>query len=100
MESVTKGIKGMVYTPNDGRRMFNKKPLTGGDTVYGQEQDHSVEWLHLRDQTPPEPKPVAAMPAAIPMAAQPEPATKAEDFTLAVMKQFAEVDWSELSHVA
>ncbi len=103
MDSVTKGIKGMVYTPNEGRKSFNLKPLVGGDTAFGQEQDHSIEWLHLRDQIPPVAKPVATIPAAMP---QPEPAAKSEDFTLAddfalvVLKQLADVDWAELSHVA
>jgi len=55
MTAATTGVKGMIYTPNEARKMFNRKPLKGGDTVYGQEQDHSVEWLQLRDQQgPPE----------------------------------------------
>ncbi len=60
MTSVTAGIKGMVYTPNEGRAKFNQKPLDGGDTVFGQEQDHSIEWLRLRDQMAPVAPPVAA----------------------------------------
>jgi phage portal protein BeeE len=98
MDSVTKGIKGMVYTPNEGRQAFNLKPLVGGDTAFGQEQDHSIEWLHLRDQIPPVAKPVAPVPAvAVPA---PDPAAKHEDFALVVLKQLADVDWTELSHVA
>lgn len=56
MKTVTDGIKGMVYTPNEGRKRFNLKPLKGGDTVYGQDQDHSIAWLADRDaQGPPPP---------------------------------------------
>jgi HK97 family phage portal protein len=63
MKIVTDGIKGMVYTPNDGRKKFNLKPLKGGDTVYGQEQDHAISWLAERDaQGPPPPVMRAAAP--------------------------------------
>lgn len=49
MKTVTEGIRGGVYTPNDGRKKFNLKPITGGDTVYLQEQDHALEALAKRD---------------------------------------------------
>lgn len=52
MKTVTDGVKGGIYTPNEGRRMFNKKPLKGGDTVYLQEQDHALEALAARDAGP------------------------------------------------
>jgi HK97 family phage portal protein len=93
MESVTKGIKGMVFTPNEGRAMFNKPPLDGGNTVYGQDQDHSIQWLNLRDQMPIEPKPVAPpSPPVEPMV----PAKSFDDqqaFELALMRKTLETDW-------
>ena len=55
MNVVTAGIKGMVFTPNNGRRRFNLPAVEGGDELYGQEQDHSLRWLALRDQQPMQP---------------------------------------------
>jgi HK97 family phage portal protein len=52
MKSVTDGVKGGVYTPNEGRQIFNKKPLEGGDTVYLQQQDFSIAALAKRDAQP------------------------------------------------
>jgi HK97 family phage portal protein len=49
MEIATKGVKGGVLTPNDGRRKFDLPPLKGGDTVYLQVQEHSIEVLADRD---------------------------------------------------
>lgn len=52
-------------TVNEMRRKLNRGPVTGGDTVYLQEQDHSLEWLAKRDALPIEaPEPAAAPPAA------------------------------------
>lgn len=68
METTTKGISGGVFTPNDGRKSFNKKPLKGGDTVYLQEQDHSLAWLAERDRM--QPAAAVAPAAALPV---PEP---------------------------
>jgi len=56
MTVVTTGVRGAVYAPNEGRRKFNLRPVTGGDTVYLQEQDHSLEWLSKRDAQPIQPK--------------------------------------------
>lgn len=52
MKTATDGVRGGIYTPNEGRALFNKKPLTGGDTVYLQEQDHSLAALAKRDAQP------------------------------------------------
>jgi hypothetical protein len=66
MKAATDGVKGMIYTPNEARQMFNKPPIPGGDTVFGQEQDHSVDWLKRRDALPIEPKPAPAQLPALP----------------------------------
>lgn len=49
-------------TVNEMRAKLDRKPVEGGDTVYLQEQDHSLEWLARRDAQPieaPEPVPAA-----------------------------------------
>lgn len=43
------GVRGGIYTPNDARKKVDLKPLEGGNTVYLQEQDHSLEALAKRD---------------------------------------------------
>jgi phage portal protein BeeE len=48
-EKEAAGIKKL----NESRKRLNLPPVDGGDTVYKQEQDHSVEWLALRDEQPP-----------------------------------------------
>ena len=60
------------FTPNEGRRMLNLKPVKGGNTVYRQQQDFSLEALAKRDAkedpfgkpTPPAPQPKPALPPA------------------------------------
>lgn len=39
-------------TPNEQRKRLNLGPKTGGDAIYMQEQDHSLEWLQKRDSLP------------------------------------------------
>jgi HK97 family phage portal protein len=81
MKTATDGVKGGIYTPNEGRLMFNKPPLKGGNTVYLQEQDHALEWLAERDaQGPPKPLPtVEPVPpvALLPEKTEPVPAKDA-----------------------
>lgn len=38
------------YTPNEGRQKLNLRPIVGGDTVYRQQQDFSIEALNRRDE--------------------------------------------------
>lgn len=49
METLTKGVAGAVTTPNEARKKLNKKGLPGGDTVYMQQQNWSLEQLDKRD---------------------------------------------------
>ena len=72
MKTATDGVRGGIYTPNEGRAMFNKPPITGGDTVYLQEQDHSLEWLTLRDAQP-LPDPAAPAPPPAPPVSEEDP---------------------------
>lgn len=39
-------------TPNEMRKRLNLGPKEGGNTIYMQEQDHSLEWLAKRDAMP------------------------------------------------
>jgi hypothetical protein len=52
MKTATDGVRGGIYTPNEARALFEMGPITGGDTVYLQEQDHSLESLAKRDAGP------------------------------------------------
>lgn len=51
IENLTKGIRGTLYAPNEGRRKLNLPPLEGGDTVYLQQQNYSLSALARRDAT-------------------------------------------------
>lgn len=49
-------------TPNEQRKRLNLGPKEGGNSLYMQEQDHSLEWLAKRDAMPieaPTPAPAA-----------------------------------------
>lgn len=48
VKTVIEGLKGL-YTPNEGRRRFDLPPVAGGDTVYLQQQNYSIEALNKRD---------------------------------------------------
>lgn len=65
MEVLDKG-KGKI-TVNEMRAKLGYKPVEGGDTVYLQEQDHSLQWLSRRDAQP------IDVPAPEPAATEPEP---------------------------
>lgn len=58
------GVNRGLMTPNEARKKLNSKPLVGGDTIYLQQQQYSIEALHERDQDQPFSKPPAAAPAA------------------------------------
>jgi HK97 family phage portal protein len=51
-KTIADGIRGGFLAPNEGRRMDNRVPIPGGDTVYLQEQDHSLQALADRDAGP------------------------------------------------
>ncbi len=65
-----------ILTLDEQRFRANYGPVTGGNTVYKQEQDHSVEWLAKRDSQPP-PSPNAA-PVIPPPSPNPPPPAAAE----------------------
>lgn len=51
MKVLTEGVRGSIYAPNEARLRENLPPLEGGDSVYLQEQNYSLEALARRDQS-------------------------------------------------
>lgn len=49
MDFQERGVKGAIFTPNEARRAFNLDSIVGGDTVYMQQQNFSLEALSKRD---------------------------------------------------
>lgn len=43
------GVKGGIIAPNEARSVFNYKPVAGGDSVYMQQQNYSLDALAKRD---------------------------------------------------
>jgi HK97 family phage portal protein len=71
METLTKGVRGGVLTPNGARRKLDEKPLEGGDTIYMQHQDYPIEKVYNRtdlDAPAPSAPPPADDPPADPEA--------------------------------
>lgn len=70
METLEKGKN--YFKPNEGRRRLNLPPVAGGDAVYRQQQDFSLEALSKRDsQANPFAKTAPAAPATPTAAAPP-----------------------------
>lgn len=65
-------VGGTIMKPNEARERLNLEPVAGGDTVYSQVQNYSLEALNERDKTNP-----LAVPAEAP-AAVAAPTTPAE----------------------
>jgi HK97 family phage portal protein len=85
-ESLSKLVAGSISTPNEARRRMNKPPLPGGDTIYMQQQNYSLDALNKRDtgadpfgKTPATPAPAAPPPTPA------EAAAKAADQTRALI---------------
>lgn len=75
-DAASKLVAGSIQTPNEARRGFDLPPLEGGDTVYMQQQNYSLEALAKRDaQTDPFGKVVPSPPATT--APPPDPAAQA-----------------------
>lgn len=83
--------------PNEARRGFDLKPVTGGDTPYLQQQNFSLAALDKRDRDDPFAKPAA--PAAAPAAGKPD--AKPEDTEAGpqppTAKEFAEAFAAEFA---
>lgn len=70
----SEAIKGSLKTINEGRRKLNLPPVEGGETIWSQEQNHSIQSLAERDRNKPfekpQPAPVPAPVAPVDKAAQ------------------------------
>lgn len=49
IKTLGEAVSKPIMTPNEARRKLSLKPLTGGDTVYLQNQNYSLEALSKRD---------------------------------------------------
>jgi HK97 family phage portal protein len=78
VKTLTDGIKGSLFAPNDARRKIDLKPLKGGDTVYMQQQNYSLEALDARDRENPLAPSTKRPPAPPPPPAQ-DPAPAEDD---------------------
>ncbi len=65
MDFVDKGVRGSIFSPNEGRAKFDRQPVKGGESPLSQQQYYSLEALAERD---------AAKPLAAPAPALPPPA--------------------------
>lgn len=70
------GIAGSLITPNEGRLKIDRPPLTGGDTIYMQQQNYSLEALAKRDAQ--EDPFATSQPSAPTGEEEPEPETEEE----------------------
>lgn len=69
VETLAAAVKGGIMTPNAAMAKLNQPPVTGGDTVYLQQQNYSLEALAKRDaQADPFATGTTATPAAEPAA--------------------------------
>lgn len=59
VSTLADGVNRGLMTPNEARKKINAKPLIGGDTIYLQQQQYSIEALYERDQDQPFSKPPA-----------------------------------------
>jgi HK97 family phage portal protein len=71
IDALTKAVGGTIMTPNEARKARNLPPIAGGDSVYLQQQNYSLEALARRD--------AQADPFGTAPAPSPAPATAADD---------------------
>jgi HK97 family phage portal protein len=64
VKTLSEAVSGAILTPNEARRKLDARPLTGGDTVYMQQQNYSLAALDARDRT--DPLVPQSVPAALP----------------------------------
>lgn len=81
-EMLTKASGGAYFTPNEARAKAGLLPVPGGDALYKQHQDHSVEALAKRDESD-DPFGTKAKPAPQPAANDDEAAAQAKALAIA-----------------
>lgn len=60
VNTLTGAISGSLLRVNEARRRFNQKPVPGGDQIWMQQQNYSLEALAERDKNDPFAKPAPA----------------------------------------
>jgi HK97 family phage portal protein len=90
VETLTKAVSGSLLTVNDARKRMDEKPVAGGDSIWMQQQNYSLEALAERDKNDPfkKPDPPPAIPAGDPAPKQ-LPAGETADPTAARMARLA-----------
>jgi HK97 family phage portal protein len=98
MKTTIDAVSGSVFTPNEGRLRFNKKPVKGGDTLYMQQQNYSLAALDERDRNNPfeKPEPPEPDPTTTDEEVLPEPDTDETDKALHLL--FRKSITKELEH--
>lgn len=82
IKTLSEGVGGAILSPNEARARLNRKPMKGGDALYAQQQDYSLEALAKRDakEDPfgsPKPAALPAPPADGPAPEEPDQTDKA-----------------------
>lgn len=99
MEVLTKGVSGAVLKPDEARAKLNRRKVRGGNAVFLQQQNFSLEALAKRDQRedpfatakPPAPAPAPAPAAPQPAKADADAERVAADLIETVRKGLANV---------
>lgn len=92
IEMLAKGVGGAIMAPNEARAKRNLPPVPGGDAIYLQVQNYSLEALAKRDAQP-DPFSVGKAPAApaAPAPAEPAPSKEATDIAQKALDGISEL---------
>ncbi len=97
VKTESEAVKGSLKTPNEARKRLGLKPLPGGNTIYMQQQNYSLEALAKRDASD-DPFKSAAPPSPTP----PDPSSPddedaaAKSFADAFLAKALDTDWSDI----
>jgi phage portal protein BeeE len=98
-DALGKAVGACIMKPNEARRKLRLAPAPGGDSLYLQQQNYSLEALAKRDAkedpfstTPPKPEPAPAPAPALPAPADPaaDQAAAAKALADALIAKFTE----------
>lgn len=64
VKTLTEGVRGGLFAPNEARRKADLSPLAGGDTIYLQHQDYPMEKVFRRTDLDAQPASAPAQPTA------------------------------------
>lgn len=96
MDIASTGVGRGVFTPNEARARFDLLPVRGGDTIYLQQQDTSIEALNRRDQAALAQPATPAQTPAVPALAVPSETPPADEVTATRALAL----WQELARAA